>query len=72
MSKDWLHNFICGEFLGMPLAQTRAGDDDCLRYDYHLKIDGVWYEICTECLSFSKKEAFHTLHHIFRKLSEVA
>jgi hypothetical protein len=72
MSKDWLHNFICGEFLGMPLAQTPAGSDDCLRYDYHLKIDGVWYEICTECLSFSKKEAFHTLHHIFRKLSEVA
>jgi len=72
MSKDWLHNFICGEFLGMPLAQTRAGDEDCLRYDYHLKVEGEWYEVCTECLSFSRKEALHTMHHIFRKLSEAA
>jgi hypothetical protein len=69
---DWLDNFICGEFLGFPLAQTRSGDDECLRYDYHLKVDGTWYEVCTECLRFSKKEALHTLHYIFRKLSEVA
>lgn len=68
--KDLMDNFICGEFLGMPLAETRGGDDDCLRYDYHLKVDGTWYEVCTECFRFSKKEALHSLHYIFRKLSE--
>jgi hypothetical protein len=69
---DWIDNFISGEFFGFPLAQTRAGDEDCLRYDYHLKVDGTWYEVCTECLSFNRKEALHSMQHIFRKLSEGA
>jgi hypothetical protein len=69
---DWIDNFISGEFFGFPLAQTRAGDEDCLRYDYHLKVDGTWYEVCTECPSFNRKEALHSMQYIFRKLSEGA
>jgi hypothetical protein len=69
---DWLDNFICGKFLGLPLAETRGGDDDCRRYNYHLKIDEAWHEVCTECLSFNRKEALESLQRLFRKLAEAA
>jgi hypothetical protein len=69
---DWMDNFLCGEFLGLPLAQTPAGSDDCLRHDYHVRIGGKWHEIITEGLRWSDKEAYESLSRIFNRLAKEA
>jgi hypothetical protein len=67
---DWIETFTVGTFMGMPLAQTRAGDDECLRYDYHVKIDDRWHEVCTECFRFSPREALESLSRIFAAMAK--
>jgi hypothetical protein len=68
----WLENFLCGEFLGLPLARTPAGSDDCLRHDYHVRIEGKWHEIITDGLHWSDKEVYESLARIFNRLAAEA
>lgn len=53
-------------FLGFPLRSYDSSDDDCRRTTWEVKIEGVWHEVVTSCLSFDKKEAIESIIRILK------
>jgi hypothetical protein len=50
--KNWIEEFRVGEIDGHPLAQTPHHDDDCERWDWHVKIGDKWHEVDSCSLRF--------------------
>ena len=64
---DYLDNFLVGEFDGLPLAMTPNHDDDCKRWDWHVKIGGKWHEIESCSLRFDRVEAAASIKRILER-----
>jgi hypothetical protein len=54
------------KFLGFPIRQYNASDDDCCRTTYEAYILGEWHEVVTCGLRWDKKEAFDSLVKILK------
>jgi len=59
------------KFLGFPIRQYDASDDDCRRTTYEAYILGEWHEIVTCGLRWDKKEAFDSIVKILKRKAEL-
>ena len=59
------------KFLGFPIRQYDASDDDCYRTTYEAFILGEWHEIVTCGLRWDKKEAFDSIVKILKRKAEL-
>lgn len=59
------------KFLGFPIRQYDASDDDCRRTTYEAYILGEWHEVVTCGLRWDKKEAFDSIVKILKRKAEL-
>ena len=59
------------KFLGFPIRQYDASDDDCYRTTYKAFILGEWHEVVTCGLRWDKKEAFDSIVKILKRKAEL-
>jgi len=59
------------KFLGFPIRQYDASDDDCRRTTYEAYILGEWHEVVTCGLRWDKKEAFESIVKILKRKAEL-
>lgn len=54
------------EFMGFELRCVPAHQDDCLRWDYEVKIGEKWYEVIPSGLTWNREEALESLVKILK------
>ena len=59
------------KFLGFPIRQYDASDDDCRRTTYEAYICGEWHEVVTCGLRWDKKEAFESIVKILKRKADL-
>ncbi len=66
--KEWIEEFVIGEIDGYPLAQIPHHDDDCERWDWHVKVDGKWHEVDCQSLRFDADSVVAEIRRIKDKI----